>query len=293
MPGGVRRCQDPRAIKSVLEYGVRAPVFYGNLREQMGENSFPREPTGNLCCPYRDLRTYPETFGNLRENVIQESCTPVPCYKTASRPEAWRATRRLAWRASAYVHYCLLVSISSISLSLSLSLSLLSLWLFSIVCIHVCIVTRTISALGTGAQAARVHDRVEQLMVANSAFEGVSCACHVPSSNSNSVVVFPVSVPAFLPFSRGGAAVELVSHNQTYASSNHACSHRADIKTIFVRHVLTESRAASPGGGWPGIRCFSRDRFTALSLDCPLSSIQCKCSWCWSKSQGFQNSNSS
>ena len=30
------------AYKKGLEYGVRAPVFYGNLREQTGENGFPR-----------------------------------------------------------------------------------------------------------------------------------------------------------------------------------------------------------------------------------------------------------
>ena len=28
--------------KRVLDYGVRAPVFYGNLRERKGENGFPR-----------------------------------------------------------------------------------------------------------------------------------------------------------------------------------------------------------------------------------------------------------
>ena len=32
--------------KRVLEYGVRAPVFHGNLREQTGGNGFPRTPTG-------------------------------------------------------------------------------------------------------------------------------------------------------------------------------------------------------------------------------------------------------
>ena len=38
--------------KRVLEYGVRAPVFFGNLREQTGENCFPRRPTGSLFCSY-------------------------------------------------------------------------------------------------------------------------------------------------------------------------------------------------------------------------------------------------
>ena len=38
--------------KRVLEYGVRAPVFYGNLREQTGQNGFPQIPTGSLFCSY-------------------------------------------------------------------------------------------------------------------------------------------------------------------------------------------------------------------------------------------------
>ena len=50
-----------------LEYGVRAAVFYGNLREQTGESGFPRMPTGSLCCSYRNLRKPP---GVLWENVI-------------------------------------------------------------------------------------------------------------------------------------------------------------------------------------------------------------------------------
>ena len=37
---GVRR-------EDLSNYGVRAPVFCGNLREQTGENSFPRIPTGS------------------------------------------------------------------------------------------------------------------------------------------------------------------------------------------------------------------------------------------------------
>ena len=56
--------------KRVLEYGVGAPVFYGNLREQTGENGFPRKPIGNLFGSCRDLRNYPETSGSFRDNVI-------------------------------------------------------------------------------------------------------------------------------------------------------------------------------------------------------------------------------
>ena len=63
--------------KRVLEYGV---VFYGNPREQTGENGFPRIPTGILLRFYRKLRKSHETSGSLRENVIWESCSPVPSY---------------------------------------------------------------------------------------------------------------------------------------------------------------------------------------------------------------------
>ena len=62
------------------EYGVPAAVFYGNLREQTGENGFPRKPTGNLLCSYRSLQQFPETSGNSRENIVWESRTPVPCF---------------------------------------------------------------------------------------------------------------------------------------------------------------------------------------------------------------------
>ena len=55
------------SIKRVLEYGVRAPVFYGNLREQTGENGSPRKPTGSQFCSYRDL---PKVSGNLLEFAI-------------------------------------------------------------------------------------------------------------------------------------------------------------------------------------------------------------------------------
>ena len=39
-------CLDIDHSKRVLEYGVLATLFYGNLREQTGENGFPRIPTG-------------------------------------------------------------------------------------------------------------------------------------------------------------------------------------------------------------------------------------------------------
>ena len=74
-----------RLLKRGLEHGVRAPVFYGNVQEQTGENGFPRIPTGSLFCSYRNLRKSPETSGSLRDNVIKESCTPVPSYSRRRR----------------------------------------------------------------------------------------------------------------------------------------------------------------------------------------------------------------
>ena len=47
-------------LKRGLEYGVRAPVFYGNLREQTGENGSLRIPTEKLFCSYRHLRKSPD-----------------------------------------------------------------------------------------------------------------------------------------------------------------------------------------------------------------------------------------
>ena len=35
-----------------LEYRVRAPVFYGELREHMGDRGFPRIPTGIVLYYY-------------------------------------------------------------------------------------------------------------------------------------------------------------------------------------------------------------------------------------------------
>ena len=52
-----------KQIKRGLEYGVRAPGFYGNLREQTGENGFPRIHTGSLFRSYRNLRKPPGVYG--------------------------------------------------------------------------------------------------------------------------------------------------------------------------------------------------------------------------------------
>ena len=57
---GAARRRKTTVVKRGLEYGVRPPVFYGNLWEQTGENGFPRKPRGNLFCSYRNLRTYLE-----------------------------------------------------------------------------------------------------------------------------------------------------------------------------------------------------------------------------------------
>ena len=72
---------EPRALvaakadanKRVLAYGVPAPVFYGNLREQNRETGFPRKSIESFLCSCRDLRKPP---GTLWEDVIHESCTP-------------------------------------------------------------------------------------------------------------------------------------------------------------------------------------------------------------------------
>ena len=42
-------------VKRVLEYGVRAPVLYGHLREKW----FSTKPTGSLFCSRRNLRKPP------------------------------------------------------------------------------------------------------------------------------------------------------------------------------------------------------------------------------------------
>ena len=54
----------PVPAKRTFDYGVRAPVFYGKLREQTGENGFPRIPTGIL---FLLLQKSPNISGNLRE----------------------------------------------------------------------------------------------------------------------------------------------------------------------------------------------------------------------------------
>ena len=51
--------------KRVLENGVRAPVFCGSLREQTGENGFPRKPTGSLFCSCGNLRKPPGVYGRM------------------------------------------------------------------------------------------------------------------------------------------------------------------------------------------------------------------------------------
>ena len=59
-------CIRPSRRKRGLEYGMRASVFYGNLREQTGENGFARIPTGSLSCSYRiseNLRKPPGVYG--------------------------------------------------------------------------------------------------------------------------------------------------------------------------------------------------------------------------------------
>ena len=53
----------------VLEYGARAPVLYGSLREQTGENGFPRTPAGNVFLVLTEisegLRKPPGAYGRM------------------------------------------------------------------------------------------------------------------------------------------------------------------------------------------------------------------------------------
>ena len=52
--------------ESFSQYGVRAPVFCGNLREQAGESGFPRIPTGNMFCSSGNLRKTPGVYGIMQ-----------------------------------------------------------------------------------------------------------------------------------------------------------------------------------------------------------------------------------
>ena len=58
----------------VLEYWVRAPVFYGNLREK----TVFHETYRNIVCSYRNLRKSLETSGSLRENVSRSPVLQFP-----------------------------------------------------------------------------------------------------------------------------------------------------------------------------------------------------------------------
>ena len=51
--------------KRGLEYGVWAPVFYGHLREQTGENVVPRISAGILFRSYRNLRKSPGVYEGI------------------------------------------------------------------------------------------------------------------------------------------------------------------------------------------------------------------------------------
>ena len=45
------------AIKSILEYGVRAPILYGNLREQTGQTVCPQKKTRGRVLFLKNIRT--------------------------------------------------------------------------------------------------------------------------------------------------------------------------------------------------------------------------------------------
>ena len=60
-----RQSSQDATDKRGLGCRVWAPVFCGDLREQTGENGFPRIPTGSLfCSTERNLRKSPETSGS-------------------------------------------------------------------------------------------------------------------------------------------------------------------------------------------------------------------------------------
>ena len=91
-PRGRSRCGDshePALDKRGLEYGVRAPIFSGDLREQTGENGFPRIPTGSL---FLFLQKSPKISGNLWD---------IPLWRFPRAGPRLRAKRSAAWRSLA------------------------------------------------------------------------------------------------------------------------------------------------------------------------------------------------
>ena len=66
-----------RSSWDLLEYGVRAPVFYGNLPEQTGENGFPRIPTGILFVLKEICENFPPRHA---------SATGCPSHSRSPRP---------------------------------------------------------------------------------------------------------------------------------------------------------------------------------------------------------------
>ena len=74
----------PKESKRVLEYGVRAPVFCGKLREQAGKMCFQRKPTGSLFC-YSGLFAGPARKASLAADT------------SARRPRAWGSDSCSAW----------------------------------------------------------------------------------------------------------------------------------------------------------------------------------------------------
>ena len=78
---GLRACNNDLIVREdlITGYGLRfSPEIYGSKREKtVSTNTYRKLVLFVLC---RHLRKSLGTSGSLQENVIQESCAPVPSY---------------------------------------------------------------------------------------------------------------------------------------------------------------------------------------------------------------------
>ena len=79
-----------RERERVLEYGVRAPVSYGNLHGANGRKRLATHTyTNNVFSSYRKSPKSPETSGSFRENVINLGIlyfsSLLDCFRTPGR----------------------------------------------------------------------------------------------------------------------------------------------------------------------------------------------------------------
>ena len=97
--------------KRVLKYGVRATVSYGSLREQTGENGFPRKPTGSVFCSYRNLR---KPLGNYRRMSSRNPVlhfplrysAPQKCARRGDHPSSFGFGNRSASANKVFRYQC-------------------------------------------------------------------------------------------------------------------------------------------------------------------------------------------